>query len=191
MKRKIILVFTLIICAMFVTSCSCKKKDNLEYKYVGAYIEVVKVEKRTMDDRNIKLYYDEIKDSLVDTNKIYEYQITAGTLTKDIKDNAYDLSGSYSISAPKSADLKEIYIYPITFDGINYKILEDKKTIKLVDNETNGTSFKTSYFFDDEEHTFKISIKNWLLGWWSLTGIIANINSLNEKLLYPVTTNVK
>lgn len=159
MKTKILLVFALIICTMFVTSCSCKKKDNLEYKYVGAYIEIIEVEKRTMDDRNMKLYYDEAKNTLVDTNKIYEYQIKAGTLTKDIKDNAYDLSGSYSITVSKAADLQEINVYPITYDGTNYKILDDKKTIKLVTNETKGVSFRTSYFFDDEEHSFKISIK--------------------------------
>ena len=27
---------------------------------------------------------------------------------------------------------------------------------------------------------FKVSIKNWLLGWWSLTGIIANIKAISE-----------
>ena len=159
MKTRIILVFALIICIMFVTSCSCKKPKSLEYKYVGAYIEVIEVEQKTMEDRNMKLYYDETKDTLVDTNKIYEYQITTGSITKDIKNNSYDFSGAYSICATKSAELKEVNVYPITFDGTNYKILEDKKTIKLVDNETNGVSFKISYFFEKEEHSFKISIK--------------------------------
>ena len=136
-----------------------KAGDKLTIGYYESSSEVIEVEKRTMDDRNIKLYYDENKNTLVDTNKIYEYQIKAGTLTKDIKDNAYDLSGSYSITVSKAADLQEINVYPITYDETNYKILDDKKTIKLVTNETKGVSFRTSYFFDDEEHSFKISIK--------------------------------
>lgn len=159
MKTKFILVFTLIISTLFITSCSCKKPKGLEYKYVGAYIEVIEVSEKKMEDRNLKLYYDESKDKLIDTNKIYEYQIVAGTLTKDVKNNSYDISGAYSIATTKSNDLKEIHIYPITFDGINYKILDDKKTIKLVDNETNGASFRTNYFFEKEEYSFKISIK--------------------------------
>ena len=159
MKTKFILVFILSICTIFITSCSCKKTKDVDYKYVGAYIEIIKVEQKTMDDRNIKLYYDEINDKLVDSNKIYEYQVVAGNLTKVIKEKSYDLSGAYSIAVPNTAELNEVNVYPITFDGTNYKILEEKKTIKLVENETKSVSFKTNYFFEKEEYTFKIIIK--------------------------------
>ena len=157
MRTKLFFIITLIICTLFITSC--KKKDNLEYKYVGAYVEVLEVENRTMEDRNIKLYYDENRQTLINTNRIYEYQIVTGTLTKDIKDNNYDLSASYSVTVANKSELKEINVYPITFDGTNYKILEDKKTIKLVVDETKGVSFRTNYFFDDEQYSFKVSIK--------------------------------
>ena len=159
MKTKIFVAITLIISALFVTSCSCKKIKEVDYKYVGAYIEVIKVEEKSIDDRNLKLYYDENKKVLVDINKIYEYQIVSGSLTKNIENNNYDISGAYSISIPNTEELKEVNVYPITYDGSKYNILDDKKTIKLVDNETNGVSFSTNYFFEKEEYTFKISIK--------------------------------
>ena len=159
MKKKLIVVFTLIICALFISSCSCNKRKDEGHKYVGAYLELIKVETRTIDDRNVKVYYDEKLDKLVEVNRIYEYQIKASSLTKDIKDNIYDISAAYSLTAPKDSKLEEVKVYPIVYDGKKYTVLEESKTIKLVDNETKGVSFRINYSFEKEEYTFKISIK--------------------------------
>ena len=168
MKTKLFFAIALIICTLFITSCSCKKKDNLEYKYVGAYVEVIEVENRTMEDRNIKLYYDENRQTLINTNKIYEYQIVTGTLTKDIKDKNYDLSASYSVTVANKSELKEINVYPITFDGTNYKILEDNNDnfdIKLfASNKSVGKKIKyrnkTYVIHKVDENSFKDTLEN-------------------------------
>ena len=159
MKKKIIVIFTLIICALLISSCSCNKRKDEGHKYVGAYLEIIEVEKKSIDDRNLKIYYDEEKGLLVDRNQIYEYQIKASSLTKKIEKNVYDISAAYSLSTPSDSKLKEIKVYPIIFDGKNYKVLDESKTIKLVDNETKGVSFNINYSYDKEEYTFKISIK--------------------------------
>ena len=158
MKTKF-LIITLIICTLFITSCSCKKVKSVDYKYVGVYIEILEVEEKKIEDRNLKLYYDENSKTLINTNQIYEYQLKTGNLTKIIENNLYDISGAYSISVPYDSKLKEVDVYLITYDGSNYKILDDKKTIKLSDNETKGVSFGINYFYEKEEYTFKISIK--------------------------------
>ena len=52
---------------------------------------------------------------------------------------AFDKDGNLT-EYSKTADLTEINVYPITYDGTNYKILDDKKTIKVLRNQPIKTS---------------------------------------------------
>lgn len=161
--KKLVTIFIILITCLSLNSCSCKKKANLDYKYVGAYVDLVEVKERTMNDRNIKLYYDEAKDTLVDSSQIYEYQLSTSFLTKNIKEDdgrmVYDIAAQYMLTLSSEIKLDKVDVYPIVYDGEKYSIKDDKKTITLVNKEIKGVSFAYSYFYEKEEYAFKISIK--------------------------------
>ena len=68
MIKKLFIIF-IIIGSLYFTSCN---KKNLDYMYVGIYIEVLDDQNKTMDDRNIKLYYNKHTKDIENTNHIYE-----------------------------------------------------------------------------------------------------------------------
>ena len=47
MIKKILIVF-IMICSLYLTSC---KKKNLNYMYVGAYVEILDDQNKTLNDR--------------------------------------------------------------------------------------------------------------------------------------------
>ena len=97
MIKKILIVF-IMICSLYLTSC---KKKNLNYMYVGAYVEILDDQNKTLNDRNIKLYYNENTNVLENINNIYEYRLITESITKEIKEEekqvSYDFSDCYSI----------------------------------------------------------------------------------------------
>ncbi len=161
MRKDILIIFTIIL-SLFVSSCNCKK-NNIEYKYVGVYVELIDVETPSMDDRNPKLYYNETTKNVVDTKQIYEYQLSTASINKNIYQDGevmiYDLACLYQLNVPYDTKLDEVKLYLIIYDGINYKVSEKNKTLKLENNETSTVSFKYSYSYNDEEYGFKTTIK--------------------------------
>lgn len=159
--RKIIIIVTITI-ILFLTSCSCKScRKGLDYKYVGAYIKVVKLDKMDLKDGNIQLYFDVEKESFVSHIGVYQYQVKLDQKTKNIKVeddiHKYDFSGAYSIKG----DLEEVEIYPIVYTvDKKYKILTDDKTVlKLKDNETVSKTLYEYFIFEKEQYDFKMILK--------------------------------
>lgn len=160
MKRLNVVIFLLIGLLLF-TSCNCKScRKGLEYKYVGAYIKVIDVEKISMNDRNLKVYNEEEKNIFTDYNGIYEYQITntkTRYITEDDEAINYDFSASYTVSN----NLEEVTIYPIVYNEDNgYQILTDDKTVlKLVENDTKTTTIYKYYIYKKQNYNFKFTLK--------------------------------
>ena len=156
MIKKILIVF-IMICSLYLTSC---KKKNLNYMYVGAYVEILDDQNKTLNDRNIKLYYNENTNVLENINNIYEYGLITESITKDIKEEekqvSYDFSAFYSIIC----DLEEINVYPIILKDGQYQVLESEiKKIKLEIDSFKSITFTKKYRFDDKDYYFKTIIK--------------------------------
>lgn len=156
MIKKLFIIF-IIIGSLYLISC---KKKNLDYMYVGIYIEVLDDQNKTMDDRNIKLYYNKHTNVLENTNHIYEYRLITESITKNIKEDDkqvnYDFSAFYSIIC----DLEEMNVYPIILKDEQYQVLESEaKKIKLELDHLKSITFTKKYRFDDKDYYFKTIIK--------------------------------
>lgn len=155
--KKLILMFLILVSCLFITSC---KNKNLDYMYVGIYVEVLNDQNKTINDRNIKLYYNINTNTLENTNGIYEYRLKTESITKDIKEETskvrYDFSAYYSINC----DLEEFKIYPIILKDNKYQVLiEEVKIIKLEVNNTKSITFTKDYRFNNKDYYFKTIIK--------------------------------
>lgn len=157
MKKLIILILLLNCIAL----SSCKK--SIEYKYVGAYIEIIDVETPDISDRNPKIYYNELTKQLIDTKQIYEYQIVTSSINKNIYEKnetmIYDIGCLYTLSTSSNNEIDQVIIYPIIYDGSKYQIKEDKKTLSLKNNETSSVSLRYTYLYQKKEYQFKTTIK--------------------------------
>lgn len=158
-KHKNNIFATLILIISLFTLVSCNKEKNLDYIYVGVYIDILEVEEISFNDRNLKLYIDTTNNNtLVSENKIYEYQITPNPARRIYEVNGvkvYYLASRYEITC----DLKEVDIYPIVFKNGTYEILtNDVKTIELEKNENKVATFNKEYKFDDTDYNFSASI---------------------------------
>ena len=102
--------------------------------YVGIYAEILEVEEKSLDDANVKLYYDFEKQLVRNVNKIWQYHITGTALnhTVDIEQGLLSFSSSYKIAG---YDLDKIKLYPIVYDNNTYQVL-DKEYVELT-LETN------------------------------------------------------
>lgn len=161
--KKIVLLFVILINICFISSCSCKKKGEIDYKYVGLYVELINLESRDINDRNLKLYYDESQKILNDTNQIYEYQIQTSSINKNIYEinemTVYDFAALYTISVGVDVELDKAKVYPIVYDGGKYQILDESKTIDIVGGQTKTVSFELTYSYEKEDYAFKATIK--------------------------------
>ncbi len=156
MLRKIIII-SLLLCSFWFTSC---RKNQLDYQYVGVYIEILKNEAKTMDDRNLKLYYNPKNNVLEDINQIYEYRLKTESISKDIKQEKEKIEYYFGASYSIIGEIDEVKIYLIVLEDQEYKILDsDSKTLKLEDNKTKSITINKEYYFKKKEYNFQTIIK--------------------------------
>lgn len=160
--KNILLICLVFICATILTSCN-KKNKNLDYMYVGAYLDIIDVEEISFKDRNIKLYINPNKNNtLVNDNKIYEYQVSGEQVSHNVLKQSdytlFSLSGSYTIS--DNYKDKYIEVYPVILEDGEYKVLyNDSKTIELKDDTYQGVVINKEYMYNDTKYKFTVSIQ--------------------------------
>lgn len=153
--KKILLIISLSIFTL-ITLSSCTK--NLKYRYVGAYIELVEVEEKTMTDQNIKVYYNFKEKRVVIDNNMWQYQVKGDPLAQDIKEDKkeYYITKSFQVTC----DLDKAKIYPIIEQNGTFSILDEgEKTINLVKDKYQSATIHKSYQYQKEKYLFEITIR--------------------------------
>lgn len=155
--KRILVLFLIIFYTITLTAC--KKNENLDYMYVGIYLDILELEDVSFTDRNLKLYIDVLDNNkFVSENGIYEYQIVINRSHKiyeadDIK--YYYLSANYGITNT----LEEVKIYPIILKAGTYEILKTESKILKFEDTEEEISFAKEYKYQDEKYNFLTTIK--------------------------------
>ncbi len=157
MKKISFLIVTLI---LGLTLTSCKKE--VEYHYAGVYVNIMNLKEFSMEDANLKFYYDFENKLVKDYNKITDYRVETGAFSSDIdlvNKKIINLSIVYSLTDILNK-VTDIYIYPIIYKNNKYEILEtEKKEMRLVKGDTITLTTQKKYIYEDEEYQFQTVIK--------------------------------
>ena len=157
MKKVLYLLVTLL---LVTTLTSCKKE--VEYHYAGVYVNIMGLEKFSMEDSNLKFYYNFDKKTVMDYNKVTSYRLETAAYSSDI-----DLEGKKEITLSAVYNLTDmnnkvsvIYVYPIIYKDKKYEILDsEKKEMRLIKGDTVTLTTQKKYVYQDDKYMFQTVIK--------------------------------
>ena len=105
----------------------------------------------------------------------------------------YDLlSHAYETKYFPDMDNLKIYNNQAGYNEIDLRHIKLTKITGKLISHTETTVKEICNYKEAKKLVFKTSLHNWLLGWWSITGIIANIKAITtnyQKVLYDFQGN--
>lgn len=164
MKRYINIIL-IIILVLFITSCKKNKPKQLDYRYVGVYLNIDTTQSKQMDDHNVKLYIDLQTNRLISENSLLIHkwtsnQIITPQIYKENEKNIIEFGGSYTLTIKNIFELNSIEVYPIiNKNGVLSVKTDESSVINLVNDKTQTLSFERDYLNNEINHYIKVVIK--------------------------------